>query len=148
MGTRVRHRCPTVPPKKQRQPLLQFGVGGQYLLDVPQILEMAMKQRGAGRQEWLDLYATAMGAQHPTGIQRGAGILSFLLRPLARLFNKKAAKAVAQRVAKKVTKKAVKRVAKKAAKKAAMGTATAAGLGLCRKPWISYKKGETLRHSP
>lgn len=35
------------------------------MLDVPQFLDMAMKQRGAGRKDLLDLYATAMRATQP-----------------------------------------------------------------------------------
>ena len=49
--------------------------------------------------------------------QRGAGLLSFITRPLARLFGKKVSKQAAKAVA--------KRVAKKAAKKAAAGAVTA-----------------------
>ena len=49
--------------------------------------------------------------------QRGAGLLSFITRPLARLFVKKVTKQAATAVA--------KRVAKKAAKKAAAGAVTA-----------------------
>ena len=49
--------------------------------------------------------------------QHGAGLLSFITRPLARLFGKKVTKQAAKAVA--------KRVAKKAAKKAAAGAVTA-----------------------
>ena len=119
MGTRVRRRV----PKKRCQPLPQGGAG--YLLDVP-----------LSDPELWELYATAMG--QPVGTlpsQLGAGLFSFVLRPLARLFGKKAA---AKRLAQKVTNKAVKRVAKKVGKKAALGAATAAG------SWATQKALDSL----
>ena len=78
---------------------------GAGMLDVPQFLQLAMKgppqqggklldmemklkvPRGAGHQDVLDLYRTAMGA--PIGIRRGAGLFSFLSRPLARKRSKR-----------------------------------------------------------
>ena len=92
------------------------------MLDVPQFLEMAMKGRASHPDLW-ELYATTMGQPN----QMGAGIFSFLQRPLPHHFGKKAAKAATKRMAQKVTKKVIKRVAKKVSKKAAFGVATATG---------------------
>ena len=57
--------------------------------------------------------------------QRGAGVFSFLIRPLLRLFGKKVTKQAAKTVA--------KRVAKKAAKKAATGTLTVGAIWATQK---------------
>ena len=107
------------------------------------ILDLEMQLKVPPRtkcQELLELYQQAAKAQRTIGFfpQQRGGFLKFLLRPLLRLFGKKAMKTAAKRVAKKVTKQAVKRVAKKAGKKAALGAATAAG------SWATQKALDSL----
>ena len=132
MTTRVRRRRPRVPPRKGRQPLPQFGAGGDAIdwsnlflgmMGVPPAYHIKKPKQKGGRLTPQQI-RTLMRATDPRRLgifpkrgQRGAGLFSFIIRPLARLFGKKVTKQAAKAVA--------KRVAKKAAKKAAAGAVTA-----------------------
>ena len=134
MTSRVRRRRPRVPPRKGRQPLPQFGAGGDAVDWANFALGMlgitpVKKQRG-GRLTDLgltDIYAAMRGAKNSYR-QRSGNLMKELMmasqprnkpKPRTRSpnprpkFTKQAAKAVA------------KRVAKKAAKQAATGALTA-----------------------
>ena len=88
-------------------------------------------QRGGAMSAWLDEIDRSIRSWHnpnwkdPLKKQRGAGLFSFITRPLARLFGKKVTKQAAKAVAKRVT--------KKAAKKAAAGVVTAGASWATRK---------------
>ena len=132
MTTRVRRRRPRVPPRKGRQPLPQFGAGGDAIdwsnlflgmMGVPPVYHIEKPKQKGGRLMPRQM-RTLMRATDPRRLgifpkreQRGAGLLSFITRPLARLLGKKVTKQAAKAVA--------KRVAKKAAKEAAAGAVTA-----------------------
>ena len=130
MTTRVRRRRPRVPPRKRRQPLPQFGAGKITVDNVKfsdvlaAMFGVPNPERQRGGRLTPQQMRTLMRATDPRRLgifpkrgQRGAGLFSFITRPLARLFGKKVTKQAAKAVA--------KRVAKKAAKKAAAGAVTA-----------------------
>ena len=139
MTTRVRRRRPRVPPRKGRQPLLQFGAGSAFVDDMKlcslnSLLRLMGEKQFGGRLTPRQM-KTLMRARDPRRLgifpqQRGSGIFSRLAGRVAAKAAGKVAKTMAKRAAKKVAAKMTTQLAKKVAKKAAMGAvAGAAGWG-------------------